>query len=108
MAYRVLLTDSALRDLEEIHIYLAQNDTTAAAERVLDQIAKVIEDLENFPERGAHPSELLALGTKEYRAMFFKPYKVIYRVGGDTVHIHLIADGRRDMQSLLAKRLLES
>jgi toxin ParE1/3/4 len=31
---------------------------------------------------------------------------VIYRVFGDRVFIHLIADGRRDMQTLLARRLL--
>ena len=37
-----------------------------------------------------------------------KPYRVIYRVVDRDVAILLIADGRRDMQSLLATRLLES
>jgi hypothetical protein len=36
----------------------------------------------------------------------FKPYRVIYRITGRQVVIGLIADGRRDMQSVLAKRLL--
>jgi len=31
---------------------------------------------------------------------------VIYRVTGSHVIIYLIADGRRDMQSVLARRLL--
>ena len=35
-----------------------------------------------------------------------KPYRVIYRVIGKQVIIYLIADGRRDMQSLLSRRLL--
>lgn len=38
--------------------------------------------------------------------MFFKPYRAIYRVQDKKVIIYLIADGRRDMQSLLSRRLL--
>jgi toxin ParE1/3/4 len=47
------------------------------------------------------------LGIRDYREVFFKPYRVIYRVMGDTVYVLLIVDGRRDMQTLLQRRLLE-
>ncbi|MFC3146309.1 type II toxin-antitoxin system RelE/ParE family toxin [Piscinibacterium candidicorallinum] len=104
--YTVVLTDSAERDLESIHDYIAQADSIAAANRVLDQVLKAAEQLALMPERGAHPKELLALGIKEYRQTAFKPYRVIYRVMGSQVVIYLIADGRRDMQLLLARRLL--
>jgi len=49
---------------------------------------------------------LLALGIKEYRQTSFKPYRVIYRVIGRQVVLYVIADGRRDMQTVLARRLL--
>ena len=49
---------------------------------------------------------MLALGIREYRQVFFKPYRVSYQIEGKTVQVHLIADGRRDMQGLLARRLL--
>ena len=48
----------------------------------------------------------MALGIKEYRQTFFKPYRVIYRIERRRVYVYLIIDGRRDMQSLLARRLL--
>ena len=67
---------------------------------------EVVDGLTRFPERGSYPRELLALGIKEYRQTAFKPYRVIYRVVGSQVVIHLIVDGRRDMQSVLARRLL--
>jgi toxin ParE1/3/4 len=67
---------------------------------------EVAESLATFPERGSHPQELLALGIREYRQSFFKPYRVIYRVIGKQVIIYVIADGRRDMQALLSRRLL--
>ena len=66
----------------------------------------IVESLTTFPERGAYPKELIALGIRDYRQTAFKPYRVIYRVVGQKVYIYVIADGRRDMQSLLARRLL--
>jgi toxin ParE1/3/4 len=58
-------------------------------------------------ERGAQPKELRSLGIQEYRQVFFKPYRAIYRVVLDKkVVIYLIADDRRDMQGLLCRRLL--
>ena len=65
----------------------------------------MIEGLATFRERGSHPRELLALGIREYREARFKPYRVIYRAMRPQVYIYLIADGRRDMQTLLARRL---
>ncbi|WP_301101738.1 hypothetical protein [Propionivibrio sp.] len=36
----------------------------------------------------------------------YPAYRVIYRITGSQVIIYLIADGRRDMQSVLVRRLL--
>ena len=56
---------------------------------------------------GATRRELLDIGVRECREVFFKPYRTIYRVIGETVYVLVIADGRRDMRSLLERRLLE-
>lgn len=104
--YEVLLTHGAERDLESIHDYIVQSDSIANADQVLDRLVKVADSLAQFPERGSYPRELLALGIREYRQTSFKPYRVIYRVIGSRVIIVLIVDGRRDMQSVLARRLL--
>lgn len=104
--YGVLLTQGAEQDLESIYDYIAQFDCKANADRVLDRLLEIVGHLATFPERGAYPKELAALGIREYRQIAFKPYRAIYRVIGRKVYIYLIADGRRDMQSLLARRLL--
>jgi toxin ParE1/3/4 len=106
MRNEVLLTAGAEHDLESIVEYVAATDGDVAADHVLQQVLDAAERLAELPERGAHPQELLALGIREYRQVFFKPYRVIYRVIGQQVFIVLIADGRRDMQTLLARRLL--
>lgn len=107
MRYAVLLTAGAHRDLARIVDYIAEKDSPESAKHVLDRLAEVVTGLEAFPERGSRARELLELGMHEYRQVFFKPYRLIYRVRDKTVHVHLIADGRRDMQSLLRQRLLE-
>ena len=104
--YEVLLTHGAEQDLESIHDYICEFDNVANANHVLERLMKIVDALARFPERGSYPRELMALGIKEYRQTAFKPYRVIYRVLGSQVVIYLIVDGRRDMQSLLARRLL--
>lgn len=102
----VLLTQGAEQDLESIYDHIAAYDSPANADYVLDRLMKAAEGLATLPERGSYPKELLALGIKEYRQTFFKPYRMIYRVLDKRVYVYVIADGRRDMQSLLARRLL--
>ncbi len=106
MPFGVFLTNDAARDLGEIYDYIAGHESPQEADYVLDQIEKAVSRLSGFPERGAYPKELLTLGIREYREVFFKPYRIIYRLIDRNVYILLIADGRRDMQSLLQRRLL--
>jgi toxin ParE1/3/4 len=79
---------------------------TGRAAHVLDEIQHVFDSLAEFPKQGVYPRELSALGIHEYRELFFKPYRIVYRTIDDTVYVMLIADGRRDTQTLLARRLL--
>ena len=104
--YGILLTEGAERDLEALYDHIAETDCAANADHVLDQLLAVVESLSQFPERGGYPKELVSLGIRDYRQAAFKPYRVIYRVMGESVIIYLIADGRRDTQSLLSLRLL--
>jgi toxin ParE1/3/4 len=108
MRYEVLLTEGAEHDLASIHEYLAETEGDRAAERLLQRLIEVTGRLSEFPERGSHPRELLALGIREYRQVMMRPYRIIYRIIGQQVVITVIADGRRDTQSLLARRLLSS
>lgn len=104
--FEVLLTKGAEQDLEDIYDYVAEFDCVSNANYVLDRLMEVVESLSRFPDRGSYPKELLALGIKEYRQTSFKPYRVVYRISASQVFIYLIIDGRRDMQSVLARRLL--
>ena len=104
----VLLTDDAAYDLEEIHDYIARHDSIGRANHVLERIEKVLVSLSESPRRGSCPKELLDLGIREYRVVFFKPHRIICREIEDDVHVLVMADGRRDMRALLERRLLRA
>lgn len=104
--YQVLLTQGAEQDLEALYDYIAELDSLAYANSVLDRLGRVVSDLALFPERGRYPKALLALGIKEYRQTRFKPHRVICRVLNRQVPIYRIVDGCRDIHSPLSRRLL--
>lgn len=104
--YNVQVTEGAERDLAEIVAFLAEREGLALAEQILGGILGTATELAHFPERGSHPKELKALGIRDFRQAFFQPYRLIYRMAGRQVFLYLIADGRRDLQSLLERRLL--
>jgi len=106
MPYRVLLTQDAMNDLEEQDTWIATHDSPERADNVLDRISEAFQKLAELPERGTYPKELSALGLRDFREVFFKPYRIIYRVERRNVYVYLVAAGRRDMQTLLSRRLL--
>jgi toxin ParE1/3/4 len=106
MSYEVLLTKDAERDLEEIYFYIAEHDSRGSADHVLDRLVQATDALRTSPDRGSYVNELRSLGISEYRQVFFEPYRLICRVHAKQVIVYVVADGRRDMGSLLARRLL--
>ena len=108
MSFQILLTDDASRDLENLYDHIDFHDAPGKADYVLGQIEEAFTSLSENPERGTYPKELLAAGLREYRKIYFKPYRIIYRVMAKHVYVMVIADGRRDMQVLLQRRLLQA
>lgn len=104
--FEVMLTQGAEDDLEQIHGWLADQRSSDDADALLDDFIRVIAGLEDFPLRGTVPKELDALGLREFRQVLLRQYRVIYRVVGTAVLVLIVADGRRDMQALLERRLL--
>ena len=102
----VVVNAEAERDLDDIASYIAEHDSIERALDVVMRIERRFSALADFPSRGAHPKELLDHGNRDFREVYFKPYRILYRVMANQVVVVLIADGRRDMRTLLVRRLL--
>ncbi|WP_160315787.1 type II toxin-antitoxin system RelE/ParE family toxin [Mariprofundus ferrooxydans] len=104
--YEVRYLTSAKNDLYELLSFLSEKESTDRARLVLNRIRALCEDLASMPSRGHVPPELAEMGSRKFLELHFKPYRMIYQVTDSVVYIHLVCDGRRDMQSLLRRRLL--
>jgi addiction module RelE/StbE family toxin len=103
--YRVEWTEVARRDLEEIVDHVSK-DRPVAALRLLDLIEEKASSLSSLPLRGRLPPELGRFEVRHYRELVIPPYRLIYRLLGDSVFILGVFDGRRNLEDLLLKRLL--
>ena len=106
MVYTVRMAAAVERDLSDIYDYIATEASPARAERVLERLRRDVLGLAKEPDRGSWPTELLALGLRDFRQLVSRPYRIFYRVIGQQVMVLLIADTRRNMQPLLERRLL--
>ena len=85
-------TDAAYADLEDIYLYIAEDNPRAAA-RVVDRIeAHTEQELSQFPLRGRIGR---VEGTRELVITDYPNYLVAYEVDGDDIDVLAVVHGRR-------------
>jgi toxin ParE1/3/4 len=80
---RLIWTEPALSDLEAVADYIAL-DNPAAAGRLVKRVFESVERLQQFPDSGKRPPELLR---SVYREVVVAPCRIFYRVEGETVFL---------------------
>jgi plasmid stabilization system protein ParE len=73
----------------------------------LDKLEERMHTLRQMPERGRVVPELATFGIHTHRELVVAPWRIIYRIGGRTVHVLAVLDGRRNVEDLLLDRLLK-
>lgn len=108
MTCRIVILRQAEQDLHELMAYLTRN---FGRDVWLDSYAGIkasIRNLAAFPHSGAIPEPLEQLQLGQFRQVISNQNRIVYEVRQQTVYVHLIADCRRDMKSLLLRRLLKT
>ena len=93
----VVWTSPALDDLNDIAEYIAISNITAAkklVKKVFDKITR----LENHPESGKRPQELINLN---YREVNVNPCRIFYKVDSDKVYILHVMRQERELRRFL-------
>jgi toxin ParE1/3/4 len=93
---RLTISPLALRDLDEIWLYIAK-DNIDAAERVNDELNAATKDLAHYPRLGRERPEM-GDGVRSYPS---GNYLIIYLpLPGGGAHVFRIVHGNRDLGSL--------
>ena len=106
MSRQVYLTFGAEQDVNDIYEYISKHDSFGSAEYVIREIEKIVNSLKHTPERGTVVKELAEIGISDFRELYFKPYRIIYKATEVNVYVMLIVDGRRSLQTVLERRLI--
>lgn len=94
---RLIWTEPALADLDEIVEYIALDDARAAA-RLVAKVFDRVERLERFPNSGKRPTEL---ADTPYREVVVPPCRIFYRVDGELVYILYVMRSERLLRAWL-------
>ena len=94
---RLIWTEPALQDLEEIAEYIALDDISAAR-RLVSIVFEVMEKLEKFPNSGRRPPELKRT---QYREKIVGPCRIFYRAEKESVFVLYIMRGERKLRNYI-------
>lgn len=105
MSLVVVFLKSAERDLKELKSYLVRSFGKDAWQSGYRKIQEAVGMVQTFPLGGTIPEELERLNITQYRQVISGMNRIIYEVRQDTIYIHIVCDTRKDMKTLLTKRL---
>lgn len=108
MSCKIVFLGSAEQDLKELKNHIIKNvgkDTWHAGYR---KIKDAVNARKAFPLEGKVPEEIQSLNLAQYRQVISGMNRILYEVRQDTIYIHVICDARKNMRSLLTRRLLHT
>ena len=104
--YKLKWTKNAKDDLLNIVAYI-KKDNPSIANDIYQKIRKKAHSSNFFPLKGRVVPELQQEGITFYREVIASPWRIIYKVGNDTVYIMAILDSRQNIEELLLQKLLK-
>jgi len=103
--YKLQWTENAKDDLLDIVSHI-KKDSPSIAKDIYLKLRKKAHSSNFFPLKGHVIPELQQEGITQYREIIVTPWRIIYRVGDDTVYIMSIIDSRQNLDELLLQRIL--
>ena len=106
MSFQVVFLKSAEHDLKELKGYMVKNFGKDAWQASYTKIKDAVNTIGIFPLGGNVPEELERLNLTQYRQVVSGMNRIVYEVRQEIIYIHIVCDTRKDMKSLLTRRLL--
>jgi len=104
--YKLQWTTNARDDLLDIVDYI-KNDNPQTAHEIYLKIKAKASSSHFFPLKGRVVPELQKEGITLYREVVTSPWRIIYKVGNDTVYIMAILDSRQNVEEVLLQKLVK-
>jgi len=103
---RAVFLAGAEEDLRDLRRYVINDFGRPAWQETFEKIKDAVRTIQGFPKGNPIPDELADLGLRQYRQVISGMNRIIYEIDEETIYIHIVCDTRRDMRTLLSRRLL--
>jgi len=108
MSYQIVWSKDASDELIAIITYLKNEISIKKADAVYKQLRIKLDYTKVSPEAGRIVPELLTLGITEIRELIERPWRIFYKVSSNQeIRVLSIIDGRRNIEEILYKKVLE-
>lgn len=105
MSYRVKITDTAMQDLREIALWIAeQAKDKELAKRFVNELREECKKLNTFPNSGSLPKDRI-LKSLGYRFIVHKDYLIFYLTDDEKMIVNVMAvfNAKRDYMRVMRK-----
>ncbi len=93
---KIVWTEPAVKDLRELHAYIARDSETYASGFV-ERIILAADRLVDYPKVGRVVPET---NDEDVRELLYQRYRIIYRVKGDRIEMLSVIHGARDLEEI--------
>jgi len=105
---RAVFLAAAEEDLKDLRRYVIKSFGKETWLETFEKIKDSVHAIQTFPQGGSIPDELADFNPRQYRQVLSGMNRIIYEVQDEMIYIHIVCDIRRDLRTLLARRLLRS
>lgn len=97
-----LLTEDAIRDIDDIWLYLLYKESVETADRIVTELFRIFEKVAETPNIGHRRADLTSKNVLFYYA---SAYLIIYEFGSKPLQVLGVLHGKRNVAAILRRRL---
>jgi len=104
---KIVWSQDASDDLIEIITYIRDKSGKKIATEIYQRIINHVEKIEILPKGGRIVPELISIGVLDIREIIETPWRIFYRILTDEIQIISVIDGRRNIEEILYKKVID-
>jgi toxin ParE1/3/4 len=107
MKYKIIWSKDAGEEFIEIVSWYKYKAGKNVAQRIYSKINSQVKKLKDMPGLGKQVQILNDIGINDYRQLVQDHWIIYYKAEGQTINIISVIDGRRNLEEILYKKILD-
>jgi toxin ParE1/3/4 len=107
MAYKIIWSNDAEKELVDIISYIKYNTGNITAKKIYAKIRSAVKNISEYTEGRRISPSLKKLGINDIYQINVNPWTIFFKVENKTIMVISIIDERRNLEEILYKKMLD-